>query len=311
MQKSKSYFSWFSSPENLNGLTENMPKEDKMIQLSEGNTRYNLEGNINGKKVILIHGISQPKDVFVYLKRDLISNGFYVLSYDLYGRGFSASSNKPQSLDILVDQLYQLIDKIFNISILGKELNLYGWSLGSIIASSFGNKYSELVSKIILLSPIGNNISKPFIYRIVTLPFIGQIIMNLIGRKELITMYQNEFEFLTMILKDPDLTNLLNFLIEHAYNNPALLRTILSNLKNIPEIDDNNKIYNELNQKDIKILILSGSDDPLVKNPENLKKILTKSELKIINNAGHSCGISHYKKINDFTCNFFKLNLES
>jgi len=306
MQQSKSYFSWFSSSGNLNGLTENMPKEDKIITLSEGNTRYNLEGNINGKKVILIHGISQPKDVFVYLKRDLISKGFYVLSYDLYGRGYSSSSDKAQTLDILVGQLYQLIDNIFNIKILGKELNLYGWSLGSIIASSFGNKHSELVSKIILLSPIGDNISKPFISRIVTLPFIGEIIMNLIGRKELMTMYQNEFEFLTMVSNDSDLTNLLNFLIEHAYNNPVLLRTILSNLKNIPEIDNNKKIYNELNQKDIEILILSGSDDPLVKHPENINKILVKSQLKIINNAGHSCGISHYKKINDFTCDFFK-----
>ena len=59
------------------------------VQLSKGLTHYDLSGPFDGKVVVLIHGICGPFGIWSKIENSLSSQGFRILKYDLYGRGYS------------------------------------------------------------------------------------------------------------------------------------------------------------------------------------------------------------------------------
>jgi pimeloyl-ACP methyl ester carboxylesterase len=61
----------------------------KFIALSHGYTGYDVTGPADGRVVLLIPGISIPRSVFRPTATSLAQAGYRVVTYDLYGRGFS------------------------------------------------------------------------------------------------------------------------------------------------------------------------------------------------------------------------------
>ena len=59
------------------------------IKLSDGMTHYKLEGPQDAKVVVLVHGATIP--IWTWDKQipALTKTGFRVLSYDMFGRGYS------------------------------------------------------------------------------------------------------------------------------------------------------------------------------------------------------------------------------
>src|SRR6056297_3832870 len=116
-----------------NTVRENLP--GKFIKLSKGYTHYELleanGPNADGPKgsdlVVLVHGFSSPMFVWDKVAPFLKKNGFNVLRYDLYGRGFSDRPNYTYDKDIYDSQLINLL------STLGYEdtsFHLVGLSMG-------------------------------------------------------------------------------------------------------------------------------------------------------------------------------------
>jgi hypothetical protein len=75
----------------------------------------------------------------------------YYLSYDLYGRGYSIYDNSPQTLQLYISQLSELL---YSLDITCK-INLIGWEMGANISAGFARVFPNKVKKLILLSPIG------------------------------------------------------------------------------------------------------------------------------------------------------------
>src|SRR5579859_5611209 len=59
------------------------------IQLSDGVTHYELSGPDTGRLVVLVHGFSVPYYIWDSTFSRLVREGFRVLRYDEFGRGFS------------------------------------------------------------------------------------------------------------------------------------------------------------------------------------------------------------------------------
>src|ERR1044071_7303856 len=66
---------------------KNVPGQ--FIKLSEGFTHYEMSGADTGKVVILVHGFSVPYYIWDATYDSLAQNGFHVIRYDEFGRGFS------------------------------------------------------------------------------------------------------------------------------------------------------------------------------------------------------------------------------
>jgi len=119
------------------------------IKLSQGVTHYELSGPDTGKVVILIHGFSVPYYIWDGTCQYLVGQGFRVLRYDMYGRGFSDRPDSLYNQQFYEQQLSDLINQLH----LKTPVNLAGVSFGALVATNFTNTHTGLVDKVILVDP--------------------------------------------------------------------------------------------------------------------------------------------------------------
>ncbi|QJD97996.1 alpha/beta hydrolase [Mucilaginibacter robiniae] len=119
------------------------------IKLSQGITHYQLGGPATGKVVVLIHGFSVPYYIWDGTYEYLTAQGFRVLRYDEYGRGFSDRPDITYNHQVYMQQLNELLTNLH----LQAPVNLVGVSFGGKVARDFTCQYPQLVNKVVLIDP--------------------------------------------------------------------------------------------------------------------------------------------------------------
>ena len=120
------------------------------IKLSKGVTHYQLEGPANGPIVILVHGFSVPYYIWDGTYEYLVKNGYKVLRYDTYGRGYSDRPDVVYNQELYNTQLLELINSLK----LQGPVNLAGISFGGKLITNFTCQHPNLVNKVILIDPV-------------------------------------------------------------------------------------------------------------------------------------------------------------
>lgn len=120
-------------------------------ELSDGRTHYQWSGPEDGPILVCIHGLTTPSHVFAALVPGLVAQGYRVLTYDLYGRGYSDRPRGAQTRHFFIRQLRDLLQ---DQGITG-EITLLGYSMGGSIATVFAYEEPERVVRLILLAPAG------------------------------------------------------------------------------------------------------------------------------------------------------------
>lgn len=123
----------------------------RFVRLSDGDTHYEWHGAAHGPVLILTHGLTTPSWVFAGLVRGLGMMGYRVLSYDLYGRGFSDRPRRPQTRQFFIRQLRELIAALE----IDGPVTLMGYSMGGAIATIMASEEPARVERLILLAPAG------------------------------------------------------------------------------------------------------------------------------------------------------------
>ena len=121
----------------------------QFIELPDGLVHYQLGGPEAGRVVVLVHGFSVPYYIWEATYQQLVEEGFRVLRYDIYGRGFSARPNVPYEASLYRRQLLGLIEGLQ----LKTPVHLAGLSFGGPVAADFAIHHPELVDKLALLDP--------------------------------------------------------------------------------------------------------------------------------------------------------------
>ncbi len=135
--------------------TERKGTSGQYIKLSQGVTHYQIAGPDTGKVIILIHGFSVPYFIWDSTFNELVKQGFRVLRYDMYGRGFS---DRPDSVYTQAFYETQLLDLINQLH-LKTPVSLAGVSFGGGVATNFTAIHPDLVSKVILIDPVYPNMT--------------------------------------------------------------------------------------------------------------------------------------------------------
>jgi len=122
-------------------------------ELSQGMTHYEWHGPVDGNVMVMIHGLSTPSWVFTGLLRGLNMMGFRVLTYDLYGRGYSDRPRGDQDRAFFLTQLRDLLVAVGIPE--DEEICLFGYSMGGAIATCYAAENPERVDRLFLLAPAG------------------------------------------------------------------------------------------------------------------------------------------------------------
>ena len=89
--------------------TERDTASGQFAQLSQGITHYEWFGPKRGPIVVCIHGLTTAFIVWSSLSKGLTLIGCHVLTYDLYGRGFSDRPRGKQNEAFFTQQLNDLL----------------------------------------------------------------------------------------------------------------------------------------------------------------------------------------------------------
>ncbi len=121
----------------------------KFVRLRDGVTHYDLAGPGSGRTTVLLSGASVPFYIWDPTRDALAANGFRVLRYDYYGRGFSDRPRLRYDLATYDRQLTELLD---SLRIRG-PVDVAGISMGGVIAANFADRHPERARSLTLVDP--------------------------------------------------------------------------------------------------------------------------------------------------------------
>ncbi|KAI1124694.1 Alpha/Beta hydrolase protein [Nemania abortiva] len=121
-----------------------------------GTIRVYEFGPEQGRKVLLVHGISTSCMTLSDIANGLVEKGCRVMTYDLFGRGFSdAPGDLPYDTRLFMTQILLVLASSPLAWTGNNAFSLVGYSLGGGIAVNFAATFPDMVESLILLSPAG------------------------------------------------------------------------------------------------------------------------------------------------------------
>jgi|TARA_B100001173_G_scaffold110769_1_gene96041 pimeloyl-ACP methyl ester carboxylesterase len=254
---------------------------------SASGTFYVLNQKEQSIPIVFIHGVGLTYEIW-QPQLDFFTN-YSTLAYDILGHGKSSLKKQNISFDDFSDQLIKLIDEL-NF----QKIHLVGFSIGSLIARNFATKFNDRLQSLVLLGSIYKRTEQQ------------QKIVN-----ERFNQAKKELKLSKLALKRW-------FTDKYLENNPDTydkISSILSsnnmaNFIKVYELFVNHKNDEDFEKITVNTLITTGENDigSTIEMSQELNKIIKNSQLKIIKNGKHLCGIECADDVNLTIKNFIDSN---
>jgi len=160
----------------------------KFIRLSDGVTHYLSLGSENDTPLLFIHGGGiTGMEVWNSNANFFVQQGYRVILYDLFGRGYSDRLSGEYTPEVLLRQLEELTSSLQ----LRDSLPVISMSLGSMIALDYATAHPEKVQKIIMLDPAITGDYRA--NKLLKIPVISDLLMTLYWSPRAIENQRKEF----------------------------------------------------------------------------------------------------------------------
>lgn len=248
------------------------------IKLSDGITHYEISGE--GEIVVLVHGFSTPYFIYDKIYQGMISLGYRVLRYDLYGRGYSDRVEKENDLELFSRQLKEITSELLG----NNEFYLFGTSMGGSIVTAFTARYPSLVKKLFLFAPAGMPFKVPISMKLAKIPLLGKWIFKNLATKKMLKGITDEILY-SANEKDYYMTQFANSIKYKGFSD-----SVFSSLKSIvlkPEITVPN--FEKLNKTSVPVVCIWGTADKTMPyyQADTLKNIVKGIRLFTFEGSGH------------------------
>ena len=237
--------------------------------------------------IVFIHGVGLTYEIW-QPQLDFFKD-YSNLSYDILGHGKSSLTKQNISFDDFSEQLIDLIDELKI-----EKIHLVGFSIGSLIARNFATKYSNRLQSLILLGSIYKRSEQQ------------QKIVN-----ERFNQAKKELKLSRQALKRW-------FTDKYLENNPntyekissILSKNNMANFLKVYELFVRHKNDEDFEKIQTKTLVMTGEHDigSTIEMSQHLSNIIKVSELKIIKDGKHLCGIECADEVNLAIKNFVNKN---
>ncbi|MFX0072097.1 MAG: alpha/beta fold hydrolase [Candidatus Hermodarchaeota archaeon] len=248
---------------------------------------YQLEGNKEGELLLLIHGYGSWMNGYDEIFA-LLTDNYLVLRSDLRGHGESdkfivkddyEATKKIYTINNFAEDNYLLLKKLGLLDKFNK-INVYGHSMGGMIAQAFVLKYQKIINKLILGSTTYT--------------------MNTEGMKRLLSEYKSGK--LGSLRDSFEITAKSAYTLKFKKEHPDFLKKeIEAKLKCPPEViygAMENFIYNfnvkdQLKSLKIPVLILTGDKDRLIPPDRSyeMNKLIPNSKLIVFKKQNHGINV--------------------
>ncbi|MBI9045926.1 MAG: alpha/beta hydrolase [Anaerolineaceae bacterium] len=247
------------------------------VELSDGYTHYELLGPQDAPTIVLIHGFSAPMYIWDGMADDFVVQGFRVLRFDLYGRGYSDRPETDYTLELYMRQLDELLTSLD----LNTGVHLVGLSYSGPITAGFTSRFPEKVLSLTLIDPMAAAVSGKEIEPM-NWSLVGEYIMVVY----LAPVYLPESQ--AQDLKYPHVYPNWEELYRKQQQYAGWRRAILSSTREMVKFEPLEE-YHQVGESDVPIMLMWGSDDHLIPEERilNVKSALGDVPFKTIEDAGH------------------------
>ena len=276
-------------------LRESM--EGDFVLLPSGYTHYEISNPNAVETVVLVHGFSVPMFIWQPTFDFLTEQGYRVLRYDLFGRGYSDRPKAKYDLDFFANQLRDLLDALT----ITEPVNLFGLSMGGPITATFTARHPERVKKLALFDPAGGaEIPRSLTLKLMEVPLLGELLMGFFGRRTLTKGLAADFH---------DQKKLSHFAKQFMpqLDYQGFERAILMTLRN-DALRNSLPTYRKVGELTIPKLLVWGRDDQTVPYAQSSQVVasLPGVRFETIEKSGH---IPHYEdagQVNPIILDFLK-----
>lgn len=260
----------------------------ELIELSRGVTHFQWHGPVRGPIAVCVHGLTTPSFVWQGLVPGLTAMGYRVLTYDLYGRGYSDRPQNPQTADFFVSQLEELLAA----QDITEDITLIGYSMGGAISTSFAAKHPHRVRHLVLLASAGMLLSTDRMAKYIRkTPIIGDWLMMAFFPTRHRTAAEAERDLPSSI---PHIVDLQQRELDYR----GFVRSVLSSLRNLLARDQHSE-HKTIYRAGIPVLAIWGRQDSVI--PIRAMGMLTEwsrtTRQEVIEEAGHSLAYTHSDEI--------------
>ena len=271
--KDKAFVNGFNHTENSN-----------IVQLSNGFTYYKL-GNkeTNAIPVVLVHGFSVPSYIWDPTFKLLSDNGYFVISLDLYGRGFSENVDEIYTDELFANQVIELLQKL-NID----SAKFLGLSNGGRVISKIADINPSIVEELIYVASSGFKHIEELNDKSVSEIEVSNFIKN---------NYPTISEGQLLDFKYPEKHSGWDIKYEELLKYKGFAKALISTRKNHYTMDS---IHIKIQNSDIPVSTIWGDSDQVVLYKDFEKRIdsiLPKRKEFFILDSGH---LPHMENPNEF-----------
>ena len=237
--------------------------------------------------LVFVHGVGLTHEIWKP-QIDYFKN-YTTLSYDILGHGKTPLKKTNISFDDFSEQLIKIINEL-NF----QKIHLVGFSIGSLVARNFATKHNDRLQSLILLGSIYKRSEDQ--QKVVNDRF------NLAKKNYTLSKQALKRWFTDKYLeKNPNTYEKISSILEG------------NNRENFLKVYELIVLHkNDENFKNIKVntLIMTGENDigSTVEMSKNLSNVIENSQLKVIKNGKHLCGIECADEVNMNIKNFIKDN---
>lgn len=260
----------------------------QFVELSSGVTHFNWHGPARGTVAVCIHGLTTPSFVWRGIARGLALMGFRVLTYDLFGRGYSDRPQGDQDAAFFLSQLKELLEH----EEVDGQITLIGYSMGGAIATCYAAAHPDKIRQLVLLAPAGMGV---FMGRmgnfIAKTPIIGDWLMLALYPSTLRKGIRAEQGLPTSV---PDIETLQAAELDFKHFVPSVLASIRGFLPQTLRDE-----HEALHAHGVPVLAIWGKDDSVIP----LAAVGTLAEWngdahqEVIEGAGHGLTYTHTDQI--------------
>ena len=228
----------------------------RFVALSDGYTNYEVLGPERGPVVLLVPGISIPRGVFERTIGPLAEAGYRVVTFDLYGRGFSDRPRIRYDAALFNRQ----IDDLLGALRIEDPVHLVGLASGGLQAMLYAEQRASRVKSLVLIAPDGVNAPATGFIRMVRLPLVGELagrlVMNAAGQRRW-------EERLQQYSADPRLVNHVVEQFRGQLQYKGFWRALTSSIANLP-ISESSDLFQRIERQGTRTLVLWGASDVII-----------------------------------------------
>lgn len=237
------------SLEILNDRTREL-RNEQTIETKLGKLAYTLDGPVDGRVLILVHGFSTPKFVWHQITPELAATGYRVVTFDHFGRGFSDRPDVVYNSDLYQYELTQIIQQLE----LSTPVTLVGYSMGGANVVDFTASYPDLVEELILIAPAGYMGESAMSW--LAKPVVGDWIATVFGRQYAVSSIASEVEA-------GNAPQEMLPLFEEQARFKGYTQSLLSTLRSYP-MGNMGERYRLVGESNIPVSTIWGTDDQVV-----------------------------------------------